>query len=316
MLPVLAFLQSQLENPENQWSLGTFGAIAEFMRDANEQVRISHTATSVEAATERGAIRFDQLTGARLIALESTSRQSWSHSVALCLPKDMCAMGRREVLTELGPDVRAIQPEDRQAILFDLGLRAPQVDVCVRTADPDLIVVLRSELGRSVFDPTGRAMAAILKHSPHRVFIARVGRIEVFQPIPPPDGRSPEGPHTHVLPRLLHKRLTHAATEPIPDEWTPCAYVYPPHPLKDALGRPRPFDAQSHNAFQALLHAYGDPELVDIKTRAIAALRVGDDPYSLSAPGSRFSRNALRVAILQWQSAQRNEHPKWRELRP
>ena len=307
MVPVLEFLRSQLEKPENHWSLGTFGAIAEFMRDAKEQVSIFHGEASAEAVTGRGAVRFDQLTGARLIALESATRQSWSHSVALCLPKGLHAMGQREVLTELGPDFHAVRPEDRQAILFDLGLRAPQVDVCVRTSDPDLIVVLRSELGRPVFDPMGRAMAAILKHSPHRVFIARVGRIEVFQPIPPPDGRSPEGPHTHVLPRLLQKRLTHAATEPIPDDWIPCAYVYPPHPLKDTLGRPRPFDAQCHNAFQALLRAYGNSELVDVKARAFAALRVGDDPSSLAIPGSRCSRTALRVAILQWQSAQGKE---------
>ena len=227
MSPVFEFLRSQLENPENQWSLGTFGAIAEFIRDDNEEVNISHGLASIQAVTTRGAIRFDQLSAARLIAIENTNRQSWSHSVALCLPKSVSAMGQREVLTELGPDFCAIRTEDRKAILFDLGLCAPQVDVCVRTADPDLIVVLRSELGRSVFDPVGCAMAAILKLSPHRVFIARVGRMEVFQPIPPPDGRSPDGPHTHVLPRLLQKRLTPAATEPIPAEWIPCAYVYP-----------------------------------------------------------------------------------------
>jgi hypothetical protein len=81
----------------------------------------------------------------------------------------------------------------------------------------------------------------------------------------------------------------------------------PPHPLKDTLGRQRAFDMQCHYAFQAMLRAYGDPELVDIKARAFAALRAGNDPYGLAIPNSRFSRNALRVAILQWQSAQRTD---------
>ena len=56
-------------------------------------------------------------------------------------------------------------------------------------------------------------MGMILAANPHRVFISRLGRIEVYQPIPPPSGKSPEGPHTHVLPRLLQSRRTHPATD-------------------------------------------------------------------------------------------------------
>ena len=61
----------------------------------------------------------------------------------------------------------------------------------------------------------------ILAANPHRVFISRLGRIEVYQPIPPPSGKSPEGPHTHVLPRLLKSGRTHPATEPVPEGWFP-----------------------------------------------------------------------------------------------
>ena len=49
----------------------------------------------------------------------------------------------------------------------------------------------------------GRLMHRLPRLSPHRVFCCRMGRVEVYQPIPAPDGKSPEGPHTHVLPRLL-----------------------------------------------------------------------------------------------------------------
>ena len=82
-------------------------------------------------------------------------------------------------------------------------------------------------------------MGLLLETNPHRVFISRIGRIEVYQPIPPPSGKSPDGPHTHVLPKLLKSGRTHAATEPIPEGWIPCAHLYPQHPARDAGGADR-----------------------------------------------------------------------------
>ena len=34
-------VQREISNPDTQWSLGTFGTIAEFSRDQNEPVRLS-----------------------------------------------------------------------------------------------------------------------------------------------------------------------------------------------------------------------------------------------------------------------------------
>ena len=44
--------------------------------------------------------------------------------VALFLPKSVCEMNRRRVLTELGPDTDAQRVEDWEGVLFDLGLDA------------------------------------------------------------------------------------------------------------------------------------------------------------------------------------------------
>ena len=41
---IFDFLAAQIADVETQWSLGTFGAIAEFMRDKGEPVRLSATA--------------------------------------------------------------------------------------------------------------------------------------------------------------------------------------------------------------------------------------------------------------------------------
>jgi len=216
-----AFLSAQLADAETQWSLGTFGAIAEFARDPDEPVAL----LPASAVTARGAIRIDPVSGMQPFAFEVATKAGPSRRVALCLSDDTCAMSRRTVLTELGPDRDALRECDRDAILFDLGLGALQVDCCVRVADPAIAAQLRTHCGRPVFDSA--AMGIIVPASPHRVFVSRVGRIEVFQPIPPPHGRSPDGPHTHVLPALLRQGRTHAATEPIPDGLVPCAHIYP-----------------------------------------------------------------------------------------
>jgi hypothetical protein len=242
---VFDLLAAHMADAETQWGLGTFGAIAEFSRDADEPVTFRHTDVSMSAVTARGGIRITPMAHMRPIASETTTRESWSHRVALCLPTDQCA-----VLTELGPDGEALREQDRDAILFALGLAALHVDACVRVSAPETTAQLRAYAGRSLFEPGIPAMAVILASSPHRVFISRLGRIEVFQPIPAANGKSPEGPHTHVLPRLLHHRRTHAATEPIPSGWVPCAHLYPAHPAKDALGCRRPFDLARHDAFQ------------------------------------------------------------------
>ena len=99
-------------------------------------------------------------------------------------------MNQRAALTEIGPDHQAPREEDREAILFDLGLGALQADFCVRIGDRSLAARLREHAGRSLFEPGNPAMAMILAAHPHRVFISRLGRIEVYQPIPPPRARA------------------------------------------------------------------------------------------------------------------------------
>ena len=47
----------QLADPQAQWSLGTFGAIAEFSRDADEPAEIAREETAMSVVTPRGGIR-------------------------------------------------------------------------------------------------------------------------------------------------------------------------------------------------------------------------------------------------------------------
>lgn len=292
-LSVQALLRAQVADPDCAWSLGGYGAVASFRRDWGEPVW-SLDDGRIGLATDRGALALTAPPDLRPVAYETGFTGGWSQAVALCLPEAACAMGRRAVLTELGADPAVIRLQDRGGILFDLGLDLEAVDACVRIADPDLIACLRAAAGRSLFAPGNPALPALMASSPHRVFIGRPGRIEVYTAIPAPGQASDPGPHSHILPKLLRLRRTHAATAPIPAGWVPVAALHPAHPAKDATGRPIPFDAARHAAFGRLLDAWGAPVLVALR-RAVLS---GEDPDPVLANG-RYMRSAIRAAQAQ-----------------
>jgi len=299
------WLARELQDASTGWSAGTFGAIAEFVRDPNEAVEVAVDGTALSVATQLGGIRFERFAGLQPVAYETLSANptQWNHAVALCSSLSDCAMHGRHVVTELGPDTAALRDQDRGAILFDLGLGILQADICVRTANADLIQTLRAAEKRSLFAPGNPAIAAILSHGPHRVFATRLGRVEVYQPIPASGGQSPDGPHTHVLPKLLQSGRTHAATHPIPAGLVPCAHLYPAHPTKERNGSERCFDQRLHRRFQALLAKYGDPELFALKERARQAVCRGLDAARFDFPSTKFARTGIRVALRQMRAS-------------
>ena len=286
----VALLRGALADPTTAWSLGSFGAIAEFMRDPDEPV-LALPDDRLGLATARGAIALTPSSDLRPVAYETAVSSGWNHAIALCLPEATCTMNRRTVVTELGPDRNAARVEDRDGILFDLGLGLLAVDACVRVRDPEAVERLRAGVGMPLFDRANPIGPHLVAMSPHRVFLARVGRVEVYAPIPGSGGTSPEGPHTHVLPKLLRSGRTHAATTPIPAGWVPCGGLHPAHPYKDMMGDRIAFDAGRYEAFQEMLDHWGDPELVAIK-------RGGPE-----APGgtvsTRHAQGARRVAEAQ-----------------
>lgn len=299
-----ALVRQMLADAGAGWTIGTFGAVAEFHHVADDPPPVvAVTDESQEVVTARGGIRVSLVAGVRAVAYESLGGPpyGWLHALAFCLPHADAAMGGRTVLTELGPDREALRDTERGARMFDMGLGAPHIDFCVRTIDGALIEVLRRAAGTSLLAPGDQTMAAIVAASPHRVCRSRLGRIEVYQPIPPPlpGARSPVGPHTHVLPDLLKSRRTHSANAPIPDGWVPALTLHPANPVFTSLGQPKPFDAAAHAAFQSLLRAYGLPDIVFEKERIARAVLAGEKPQAYTAASSRAARTAARVALRQ-----------------
>ncbi|XUX13347.1 hypothetical protein SLT36_30545 (plasmid) [Aminobacter sp. BA135] len=183
-------LRHHLTDWRSGWSMGTFGAIAEFHQDDGEVAVIDDTHL-LTRATRRGGIRVDRGTLSELVPVAyetlSPKRHRWSQAVALCLPEVKARRGSRSVLSEIGPDDHAIRGIDRTGILFDMGLSLPQCDFCIRTSEPKLLAVLRANLGRSLFEHGNEAMPAILAVHPHRIALTNIGRVEVYQKIGGPD---------------------------------------------------------------------------------------------------------------------------------
>ena len=292
---VIEVLERHLRDPGTGFSVGLFGAIAEFHRRADEPVDIDE----LTAVTDRGALRIEPAADVRPLAYETLSGRPgrWNHGVVFCLPTPSAQCHARTVISELGPDSSAIRRQDRDALLFDMGLGAENVDFCIRTADADLIGLLRRESGGSVLVNDSPAMTAILEVNPHRVAIGGLGRVEVFQAI----GRdvTPEGPHTHVLPRLLASGRTHSANIPVPHGYMPSLSMYPPSPIATPMGEPKPWDAMAASTFSELLSRWGDPAYVAEKERLSAAIENAVPPASYHPATSRRERTATRVTVRQ-----------------
>ncbi|PVZ11089.1 DUF6925 family protein [Actinomycetospora cinnamomea] len=299
-------------DPDAGWSVGTFGALAEFLRDADEPAEVVHAAGRASVVTPRGGLEVRVSDDVLPVAWERRTGDSWSQALALCL---LLPSGGRSVVTELGPDTGALREEDREAVLVDLGVGAPHLEACVRTRDAALLATLRAVEGRPLAE-AGAVASALVEAGPHRVFRTAVARLEVYTPIPPPDGASPDGPHTHLLPRLLAHGRTHAATDPIPPGHVPVATLHLPHPTRTVEGRrtaPRP---ERHRRAQDVLARWGDPAAVAEKAAVTEALATSTvpPPWVLA----REHRATVELALRQCEELE-PDHPHlegWRSRVP
>ncbi|MEM0923618.1 MAG: hypothetical protein AAGI13_11270 [Pseudomonadota bacterium] len=123
---------------------------------------------------------------------------------------------------------------------------------------------------------------------------------------PDTGGKSPEGPHTHVLPKLMAAGLTHSANVPIPEGLIPVLNLHPGSPVMTPLGADRDFSPALFDAFQEMLAAWGLPEYLATKRRVWDSLEAGRPPEEQSLAQSRVERTARRNAIRQRARAKGN----------
>jgi hypothetical protein len=219
-------------------------------------------------------------------------------------------MGGRVVLTDLGPDREAARPQDRNAILFDIGIGAPHVDFCIRTGDRNLIRLLRKGVGAPILTEANPQLEAIKQSSPARVCMSRLGRIEVFQRIGSHRQQKPTpmGPHTHLFPARLQKDLDDLAK---PDDWLSALDLHPGNPVIDRSGHARPFDLALHMSFQELLEQYAPPGYMEEKLLVAAAVTAGMEPHQFPQGKTAAARLARQIVLRQML----HTHPEFTPVR-
>lgn len=291
-------LVDALRDPANGWSIGTFGAIGEFVRDCTEECRQRTLESDVELVTNRGAIRVSTHNPVTAIAYETFvgDGETWGNAVAFCVPTR--SGGRERTIQRLGCDEEALLPNERHCMLFDLGVGAGHVAMCVRTSDPELVDSLDAMTGRELLSEAATACTQlILKKSPARVLLSPLGRIEVYAPIPQQEGKSPAGPHTHLLPKLIASGRTHSANAPIPVGLQPVLMMHPRSPWRDSEGRRTPYDAERSRAFDVLLRDFGLEEDRRLRADVETAIRQGKLPGEFPEPPTRRGRTQLRIIL-------------------
>lgn len=302
MLDLEQVLGNGLQQAAAGWKMGSFGAIAEFHHVSGQTPPVP--TAPLTQITDHGGIRIDRLEGVKAVAYEMLSPRvnRWTQALSLCLPLDDALMNRRAVLTELGPDHAALRVQDRTAVLFDMGLAQPQLDFCIRTADPQLLEILRANEGRALMDPENPAMDAILRARPHRLALTRVGRVEVYQMIggSDPEAAAPVGPRTQIFGKFLRLARSHAANTPIPEGWVPCCDFYPESPVEGPKGAEKDFDRTAFDAFQQMLQVWGDADYLAGKSECWAGLETVQEPEAMAEPASRIGRTGIRNGLRQW----------------
>ena len=196
-----AIVRRHLADPQSRWSVGTYGAIGEFEYEPGE-AGLTLDLEHLSVSTARGSLAIVDLSDVQALAWVDDSERV--REVAFCTRRG-------------GAQRTAITAVDR--LTYDVGLAAPHVDMLVRVkaGDAATAAALSAAEGMSLFATGHQAGAAIARASPTRILVSAVARLEVHQPIPPPGGRSPEGPHTHLLPKFLAQGLTRPPKLPLPD---------------------------------------------------------------------------------------------------
>ena len=296
----------------NGWSIGSFGAIGEFTRGEQEPAAIDASAERFEVITARGGMRLAPSAPLRAIAYDTLSAdgEGWSHALALCT-RAAESHGR---IIALGPDLAALQPQDRRAQLFDLGVAAGGVCMCVRTQDESLSSALSGSAGRDLLGDR-ELVGKILAAQPHRVMLSAAGRIEVYQPIPAMDEVSPAGPHTHLLPKLIATRRTHSSNVPVPEGWQPVLTVHPRSPWRDADNARVPYNATADASFAHLLERFGLPEDKEIRDSVSRAVESGSDAATFAWPSTRRGRATARITLRRLAAARMPAVNSWRAIR-
>lgn len=208
--------------PKTRWSIGVYGAVAEFdtRNQATPMIEVGEGSLLLRASG--GAMRLHPPPGTRVFELVGASRKI--ERLVLALHGSRVRGIPANGVTELGADEDAIEPACKNETLFDLGVSRSVVRFCVRTGEPALVAALRRAHGLDPLDLANGLVPTLLASFPDRVLISPIGRIEVSGPIL---RSGHEGPHTHLLPDLLAYRRELEPGFSLPEGYAAGVSIFP-----------------------------------------------------------------------------------------
>jgi predicted Fe-S protein YdhL (DUF1289 family) len=223
---IRSFTASTLRPDAGTWVFGTFGAVGEFCVGQDESVDLELDLAGAVAQTQRGAIRLEFSADVRALSLMNIE-SGRPQAIIFAVSRSRFSSPPNPALAALGSDDDAIRTTGRIEALYDLGLGMEAARFCIRTADTGLVRALDARIGCRWPELLADLGGQILHSAPTRAVLSSIGRIEVFTPIPPPGGHSPEGPHTHFLPVHIGAGRETPPGMDLPEILMPCAMFYP-----------------------------------------------------------------------------------------
>lgn len=224
---IRSFVANSLQEGLGTWVAGVVGAVGEFTTAPGQRTHVDLQGEFVVANTPGARLKFHIDDHVRALTFDPKETQAENMRVVLAVKRERGRPDDVDALTPLGNDVGAIESTDRDASLFDLGLGRKEARFCVRVKPGRARDVLTSTSGTSFPDSLPQIGHVLLKESPTRVIETALGRIEIQTPIPAPNGISPLGPHTHLLPDHIASSRAMPVGMDLPRAYLPGAMFYP-----------------------------------------------------------------------------------------
>ncbi|MEL6958707.1 MAG: DUF1289 domain-containing protein [Pseudomonadota bacterium] len=224
---IRAFVFSMLEAGRGTWVIGVVGAVAEFTAAQDEQVDVHVDGDDITAYTKNGAVRIIVNDDVRALTFDPPD---WGRDprIVFAVKRERGRLPVASGVADLGPDAGALLQE-KSTKLYDLGLARKEGRFCVRLGEGNAQEALDGSTGLAFPHALPMIAGPLVKESPTRVVESALGRIEVQGQIPPPDARSPAGPHTHLLTDHLETGRALPTGMDLPRAYLPGAIFYPPN---------------------------------------------------------------------------------------
>ncbi len=224
---IRTFVEHSITGAGGTWVVGVLGAVAEFIPKPGAAAATRFAADELIAETEGAAMRLRLNDHVHALTFGHNDYPAATGRIVLAVERTHGGVPARSELTALGEDQKAISSLARREALFDLGLGRNEARFCVRTGDDATARSLRAHVGMAFAEVLTRIGPLLIETNPVRVIESALGRIEISTPIPPPGGKSPTGPHTHLLPDHLASMRALPTGLDLPDTYLPGAIFYP-----------------------------------------------------------------------------------------